>query len=108
MPPARKDTWLSVSFCRALLPIAVGSIFNKGHIGGLDKVFELRDFHHWIYHRILRLNEGITFILSQSSKLSFLEPSRPLKALKGPLIKFSHILMHRPNQDLQNVKLSCL
>ena len=28
--------------------------------------------------------------------------------LKGPQIKFSHISMHRPNQDLQNLKFSCL
>ena len=33
---------------------------------------------------------------------------KALRALKVPQIKFSHILMHRPNQDLQNLKFSCL
>ena len=32
----------------------------------------------------------------------------PLRALKGPQIKFSHILMYRPYRDLQNLKFSCL
>ena len=31
-----------------------------------------------------------------------------LRALKGPQIKFSLILMHQPYQDIQNLKLSCL
>ena len=33
---------------------------------------------------------------------------KALRALKVPQIKFSHTLMHRPNQDLQNLKFSCL
>ena len=33
---------------------------------------------------------------------------RALRALKGPRIKFSHSLMHRPYRDLQNLKFSCL
>ena len=28
--------------------------------------------------------------------------------LKGPLIKFSHILMHRPYRDILYLKFSCL
>ena len=31
-----------------------------------------------------------------------------LGALKGPQIKFSHILMQRPRRDLQNLKFSSL
>ena len=30
------------------------------------------------------------------------------RAFLGPQIKFSHILMHRPCRDLQNLKFSCL
>ena len=40
---------------------------------------------------------------------AFLRAFKALRALKGPQIKFSHILMHRPYQDLQfNLKFSCL
>ena len=38
----------------------------------------------------------------------FLRAFKALRALKGPLIKFSHILLHRPCPDLQNLKFSCL
>ena len=39
---------------------------NKGHLGGLDRVFKIRDRHHRIRRQILRKNEGIIFILAQS------------------------------------------
>ena len=39
---------------------------------------------------------------------AFLGAFKALRALKGPQIKFSHFLMHRPYQDLQNLKFSCL
>ena len=39
---------------------------------------------------------------------AFLGAFKALRALKGPQIIFSHILMHRPYQDLQNLKFSCL
>ena len=39
---------------------------NKGHLGGLDKVFKIRDRHHRIRRKILRKNEGLIFILAQS------------------------------------------
>ena len=38
----------------------------KGHLGGLDKVFKIRDRHHRIHLQILRQNEGLIFILAQS------------------------------------------
>ena len=39
---------------------------NKGHLGGLDKVFKIRDRHHRIHRQILRQNEGLILILAQS------------------------------------------
>ena len=39
---------------------------------------------------------------------AFFRAFKALRALQGPQIKFSHILMHRPYQDLQNLKFSCL
>ena len=39
---------------------------------------------------------------------AFFRAFKALRALKGPPIKFSHILMHRPYRDLQNLKFSCL
>ena len=39
---------------------------------------------------------------------SFWAILRALRALKGPRIKFSHSLMHRPYRDLQNLKFLCL
>ena len=33
---------------------------------------------------------------------------KALRALEGPQIKFSHILMHRPYRDILNLKFSCL
>ena len=42
------------------------SRINKGHLGGLDKVFKIRDRHHRIHRQILRLNEGLIFLLAQS------------------------------------------
>ena len=79
---------------------------NKGHLGGLDKVFKIRNRHHRIRRQILRKNKGL--YLFYKMKIFILGPLRPLKALKGPQIKFSHILMHRPYRDLQNLKISCL
>ena len=38
----------------------------------------------------------------------FFRAFKVLRALKGPQIKFSHILMHRPYRDLLNMKFSCL
>ena len=37
-----------------------------GHLGGLDKVFKIRDRHHCIRRQILRKNEGLVLILAQS------------------------------------------
>ena len=39
---------------------------------------------------------------------AFFRAFKALKALKGPQIKFSPILMHRPYRDLLNLKCSCL
>ena len=39
---------------------------NKGYLGGLDKVFKIRDRHHRIRRQILRKDEGIILILVQS------------------------------------------
>ena len=39
---------------------------------------------------------------------AFFRAFKALRALKGPPIKFSHISMHRPYRDLQNLKFSCL
>ena len=40
--------------------------------------------------------------------LGFFRAFKALRALKGPQIKFSHILMHTPYRDLLNLKFSCL
>ena len=45
----------------------------KGHSGGPNKVFKIRDRHHRIRRQILRQNEGIILILAQSRKFSFFE-----------------------------------
>ena len=37
-----------------------------GHLGGLDKVFKIRDRHHRIHRQKLRPNEGLILILAQS------------------------------------------
>ena len=39
---------------------------------------------------------------------AFFRAFKALRALKGPQIKFSPILMHRPYRDLLNLKFSCL
>ena len=39
---------------------------NKGHSGGLDKVFKIGGCHHRIRGQILRKNEGLILILAQS------------------------------------------
>ena len=39
---------------------------NRGYLGGLDKVFKIRDRHHRIRRQILRKDEGIISILAQS------------------------------------------
>ena len=39
---------------------------------------------------------------------AFFRAFKAFKALKGPQIKFSPILMHRPYRDLLNLKFSCL
>ena len=63
---ARKDTGLSVKLFR--LRISIISIRGqyKGHLGGLDKVFKIRDRHHRIHRQKLRQSEGLILILSQS------------------------------------------
>ena len=38
----------------------------------------------------------------------FFRAFKALRALKGPLIKFSHISMHRPYRDILYLKFSCL
>ena len=44
---------------------------NKGYLGGLDKVFKVRDCHHRIRRQISRINEGLILILTQSWKFIF-------------------------------------
>ena len=39
---------------------------------------------------------------------AFFRAFKALRALKGPQIKFSHILMHRLYRDILNLKFSCL
>ena len=39
---------------------------------------------------------------------AFFRAFKALRALKGPLIKFSHNLMHRPYRDILYLKFSCL
>ena len=69
---ARKDTGLDQSlFSVQLFRLRINIIkvckgANKGHLGGLDKVFKIRDHHHRIHRQILRPNEGIILILAQS------------------------------------------
>ena len=69
---ARKDTGLDQSlFSVQLFRLRINIIkvckgANKGHLGGLDKVFKIRDHHHRIHRQILRLNEGLILILAQS------------------------------------------
>ena len=36
---------------------------NKGHLGGQDKVFEIRGRNHRIRRKILRQNEGLIIVL---------------------------------------------
>ena len=42
------------------------SQINKGHLGGLDKVFKIRDRHHRIRPQILRKNKSLILIPAQS------------------------------------------
>ena len=69
---ARKDTGLDQSlFSVQLFRLRINIIkvckgANKGHLGGLDKVFKIRDHHHRIHRQILRPNEGLILILTQS------------------------------------------
>ena len=69
---ARKDTGLDQSlFSVKLFRLRINIIkvckgANKGHLGGLDKVFKIRDRHHRIHRQILRQNEGLILILAQS------------------------------------------
>ena len=69
---ARKDTGLDQSlFSVQLLHLRINIIkvckgAKKGHLGGLDKVFKIRDHHHRIHRQILRPNEGLILILAQS------------------------------------------
>ena len=42
-----------------------------GHLGGLDKVFMIRERHQRIRRQILRKNEGLILIPAQSWKFSF-------------------------------------
>ena len=69
---ARKDTGLDQSlFSVQLFRLRISIIkvckgANKGHLGGLDKVFKIRDHHHRIHRQILRPNEGLILILAQS------------------------------------------
>ena len=39
---------------------------------------------------------------------AFFRAFKAFRALKSPLIKFSHILMHRPYRDILYLKFSCL
>ena len=69
---ARKDTGLDQSHFSVKLFRLWISIIKcirgqyKGHLGGLDKVFKIRDRHHRIHRQKLRQNEGLILILSQS------------------------------------------
>ena len=69
---AKKDTGLDQSlFSVQLFRLRINIIkvckgANKGHLGGLDKVFKIRDRHHRIHRQILRQDEGLILILAQS------------------------------------------
>ena len=69
---ARKDTGLDQSLFYVQLfrlRINIIKVYKgqyKGHLGGLDKVFKIRDRHHRIHRQKLRQNEGLILILAQS------------------------------------------
>ena len=69
---ARKDTGLDQSlFSVQLFRLRINTLkvckgANKGHLGGLDKVFKIRYHHHRIHRQILRPDEGLILILAQS------------------------------------------
>ena len=70
-PPEKTQGWISLSFmcnCFVFGLISYKCIRGqyKGHLGGLDKVFKIRDRHHRIHRQKLRQNEGIILILAQS------------------------------------------
>ena len=84
-PPEKTQGWISLSFflcnflCNFFVQFFSVQLFrlriniikvckgaNKGHLGGLDKVFKIRDHHHRIHRQILRPNEGLILILAQS------------------------------------------
>ena len=70
-PPEKTQGWISLSFmcnCFVFELILYKCIRGqyKGHLGGLDKVFKIRDRHHRIHRQILRQNEGLILILAQS------------------------------------------
>ena len=54
---------------------------NKGHLGGLDKVFKIRDRHHRIHRQILRPSEDLILILAQSLTFSFLAHRGSIRAI---------------------------
>ena len=67
VPPARKDTQYQYLFTVQFFDSYVyRTRINKGHLGGLDKVFKIWDRHHRIRRQILRKNEGLILILAQS------------------------------------------
>ena len=47
---------------------------NKGHLGGLDKVFKIRDRHNRIHRQKLRPNEGLIFDSSSKLKIFIFWP----------------------------------
>ena len=58
---------------------------NKGHLGGLDKVFKIRDHHHRIHRQILRQNEGLIPALASATVFLLLtdEQAPSLKLAEG-------------------------
>ena len=70
---ARKDTGLDQSlFSVQLFRLRINIIKvymrgqYKGHLGGLDMVFKIRDRLHRIHRQKLRQNVGLILILAQS------------------------------------------
>ena len=67
--------------CNSLILMSIGAGSIKAIKGGLDKVFKIRDRLHRICRQILRLNEGLIFILAQSCKFSFLACRGSIRAI---------------------------
>ena len=82
-PPEKTQGWISLSFmcnCFVFELILYKCIRGqyKGHLGGLDKVFKIRDRHHRIHRQKLRQNEGLIVKSREKSCVLQLSPARAL------------------------------